>query len=59
MPNELRVPELEFLEEEDIFQLVTAPKPKKTEAQRIRETKLEVEQKLLADAEAVKEDELL
>jgi len=32
MPNELRVPELEFLEEADIFQLVTAPKPKKTEA---------------------------
>jgi len=32
LPNELRVPELEFLEEEDLYQMIFAPKPKKTEA---------------------------
>ena len=43
LPNELRVPMLEFLEEEDILYLPVAPKPKQTEAQKLRSTKLDVE----------------
>jgi hypothetical protein len=32
LPNELRVPILEFLDEEDVFSMPIALKPKKTEA---------------------------
>ena len=59
LPNELRVPVLEFLDEEDLVSMPLAPKSKQTEAQKIRSTKLEVEQKIQKEAEQVKEDELM
>ncbi len=50
---------LEFLDEEDLVSMPKAPKSKQTEAQKLRSTKQDVEQKVLAEAQQEKEDELL
>ena len=59
LPNELRVPMFEFLDEEDIVAMPKAPKAKQTEAQKLRSTKQDVEQKVQTEAQREKEDELL
>ena len=59
LPNELRVPMFEFLDEEDIVAMPKAPKAKQTEAQKLRSTKQNVEQKVQTEAQQEKEDELL
>ena len=59
LPNELRVPMFEFLDEEDIVAMPKALKAKQTEAQKLRSTKQDVEQKVQTEAQQEKEDELL
>ena len=59
LPNELRVPMFEFLDEEDIVAMPKAPRAKQTEEQKLRSTKQDVEQKVQTEAQQEKEDELL
>ena len=49
----------EFLDEEDIVAMPKAPRAKQTEAQKLRSTKQDVEQKVQTEGQQEKEDELL
>jgi hypothetical protein len=48
LPYELKVPSLEFLDEEDLVSMPIALKPNKSEAQKIRDTKSYVEAEVSA-----------
>ena len=59
LPYELKVPSLEFLDEEDLVSMPTALKPNKSEAQKIRDTKSQVEAEVSAKHQEIEEDQLM
>lgn len=59
LPYELKVPSLEFLDEEDLVSMPTALKPNKSAAQKIRDTKSQVEAEVSAKHQEIEEDQLM
>jgi hypothetical protein len=53
LPSELKIPSLEFLEEEDMTHMEVVVQPKKTPGQNIRETKLKREIDVNLEAEKI------